>query len=309
ARESFLELVVEPLDYFLILLITMASFEKLKFPTVLNIAIYKISLHNIIDALANGIIIVVFIWLVRRFIDFVALILETKANLTPNQTDNQFIIFFKDFFKAIVVIIGALLIIRFSFNKNISSVLTGLSIVGAAVALATRESMENLIASFIIFFDKPFTVGDLVKVNGFSGTVEKIGLRSTRIRTLEKTFISVPNKQMVDTIVDNISLRTQRKAELKIEIDINASSQSIHNLLSVIKERLIQPFVQSPKVYLIDTGKNAHVISLEYFGSMDETMDQFLNQREAVYLMVISTIEENNIKLAGASTDIVIKER
>ncbi|MFX8938084.1 hypothetical protein ABTN00_20760, partial [Acinetobacter baumannii] len=80
--------------------------------TVLNIAIYKISLHNIIDALANGIIIVVFIWLVRRFIDFVALILETKANLTPNQTDNQFIIFFKDFFKAIVVIIGALLIIR-----------------------------------------------------------------------------------------------------------------------------------------------------------------------------------------------------
>ncbi|MFX4497553.1 mechanosensitive ion channel domain-containing protein, partial [Acinetobacter baumannii] len=91
-----------------------------------------------------------------------ALILETKANLTPNQTDNQFIIFFKDFFKAIVVIIGALLIIRFSFNKNISSVLTGLSIVGAAVALATRESMENLIASFIIFFDKPFTVGDLV---------------------------------------------------------------------------------------------------------------------------------------------------
>ncbi|MFX5752319.1 hypothetical protein ABTE32_23145, partial [Acinetobacter baumannii] len=67
---------------------------------------------------------------------------------------------------------------------------------------------------------------------------------------MEKTFISVPNKQMVDTIVDNISLRTQRKAELKIEIDINASSQSIHNLLSVIKERLIQPFVQSPKVYL-----------------------------------------------------------
>ncbi|MGR9922062.1 mechanosensitive ion channel family protein, partial [Escherichia coli] len=92
---------------------------------------------------------------------------------------------------------------------------------------------------FIIFFDKPFTVGDLVKVNGFSGTVEKIGLRSTRIRTLEKTFISVPNKQMVDTIVDNISLRTQRKAELKVEIDINANSQSITNLLSAIKQKLV----------------------------------------------------------------------
>lgn len=308
ARESFLALVVEPLDYFLILLITIASLDKLIFPSVLNITIYRVSLHSVVDALADGIIIVVFIWLVRRFIDFVALILEAKANLTADQTDNQFIIFFKDFFKAIVVIIGALMIIRFSFNKDISSVLTGLSIVGAAIALATRESMENLIASFIIFFDKPFTVGDMVKVNGFSGTVEKIGLRSTRIRTLEKTFISVPNKQMVDTIVDNVSLRTQRKAELKVEIDINASAQSITNLLSVIKQKLVQPFVQSPQVHLVDTGKNAHVISLEYFGSMDETMDQFLNHREEIYLMVISAIEDNNLRLAGASTDIVIKE-
>jgi MscS family membrane protein len=308
ARESFLELVVEPLDYFLILLIAIISLDKLTYPALLNITVYRISLRQLIDALADGVVIVVFIWLVRRLIDFVALILEEKANLTSDQTDNQLIIFFKDFFKAIVVIIGVLMIIRFSFNKDISSVLTGLSIVGAAIALATRESMENLIASFIIFFDKPFTVGDLVKVNGFSGTVEKIGLRSTRIRTLEKTFISVPNKQMVDTIVDNISLRTQRKVELKVEIDINASSQSIADLLAVIKEKLVLPFVQNPQVHLVDTGKNAHVISLEYFGSMDETMDQFLNHREEVYLMVIASIEENKLQLAGASTDIVIKE-
>jgi MscS family membrane protein len=125
--------------------------------------------------------------------------------------------------------IGILLILRFSFNKPIGN-LTGLSIVGAAIALATRESMENLIASFIIFFDKPFITGDQVKVNNFTGTIERIGLRSTRIRTLDKTYISVPNKQMVDTIVDNITLRTQRKVELRLELKFKRNRATIESV-------------------------------------------------------------------------------
>ncbi|MEI9958567.1 MAG: mechanosensitive ion channel domain-containing protein [Ferruginibacter sp.] len=59
--------------------------------------------------------------------------------------------------------------------------------------------MENLIASFIIFFDKPFTAGDTLTANNISGTVEKIGLRSTRIRTADKTLVTIPNKLMVDS--------------------------------------------------------------------------------------------------------------
>ena len=157
-----------------------------------------------------------FIGLLLRIIDFIAIILEKKANLTSDQSDNQLIIFFKDFFKVILVIIGIIMIIKFAFDRNIGSLLTGLSIVGAAIALALRESLENLIASFIIFFDKPFTIGDLVKVQNITGSVEKIGLRSTRIRTDQKTYVTVPNKQMVDSLLDNLSLRSQRRADLRL---------------------------------------------------------------------------------------------
>ena len=108
--------------------------------------------------------------------------------------------------------------------------LTGLSIVGAAVALALRESLENLIASFIIFFDKPFTLGDLVKVQNITGNVEKIGLRSTRIRTDQKTYITVPNKQMVDSILDNLSLRTQLKGELRLQVALSTSSSDLEQI-------------------------------------------------------------------------------
>ena len=234
ARDSFLNLVVQPLDLFLVLMIGLIAFDGLHFPEALNVKIYRITTRQLIDSLTNGILIIAFIWLCLRLIDFIAMVLEEKANLTADQTDNQLILFFKDFFKAILVIIGILLILRFSFNKDVGNILTGLSIVGAALALATRESLENLIASFIIFFDRPFATGDLVKVNGFTGTIEKIGLRSTRIRTQEKTFITVPNKQMVDTIVDNFSLRSQRKGDIKLEVDLSAGSDRLRKLLKEI---------------------------------------------------------------------------
>ena len=79
--------------------------------------------------------------------------------------------------------------------------------------MSARESLENLIASFIIFFDKPFETGDTVKIKEFVGVVERIGLRSTRIRTFDKSLVAVPNKQMVDNILDNWSKRHSAKNE------------------------------------------------------------------------------------------------
>ncbi len=76
--------------------------------------------------------------------------------------------------------------------------LTGLGIVGVALALSARESLENLIASFIIFFDKPFVIGDVLKVQNVTGTVERIGFRSTRLRTTEKTYVRRRTPQYAD---------------------------------------------------------------------------------------------------------------
>ncbi len=308
ARQSFLDLVVEPLDVFLVLLISMITLDKLNYPEALDFKIYHIGFRQMIDSFAAATLIIIFIWLCLRVIDFVAMILEEKANLTADQTDNQLIVFFKDFFKVILVIIGLLLVLRFSFNKDIGNLLTGLSIVGAAIALATRESMENLIASFIIFFDKPFITGDLVKVNNFTGTIERIGLRSTRIRTTDKTYISVPNKQMVDTIVDNITLRTQRKVDLRLELGLSATAQQLKILIPAIKIILQKPGIENNIVYLMDTGKTAHILSVEYFTTMEQSIEDFYTLKEAVNLEVIDLLEKSNIELAAANTDVVIRQ-
>ncbi len=309
AKQSFLDLVVQPLDVFFVVLVAIIAIDKLQYPAYFDFNLYRITFKQLIESLAAGMVISIFIWLCLRVIDFVAMIMHEKAELTADQSDNQLVVFFKDFFKVILIMIGVLLILRFSFNKSIGNLLTGLSIVGAAIALATRESIENLIASFIIFFDKPFVTGDLVKVNNFTGTIERIGLRSTRIRTTDKTYISVPNKQMVDTIVDNITLRTQRKGELRLELGLSATADEIRLLVPAIKAILQKPGIENNIVFFMETGKNAHIISVEYFTSILQSVEEFNALRETVNLEIVTLLEKTNVSLAASNTEIIVRSQ
>jgi len=309
-KEAFVNLIIPPLELFLLLFISFVALDKLKFPSELDFRVYKVTLFQIIDSISNAALIIVCIWLCLRIIDFVALILEEKASQTKDLTDNQLIFFFKDFFKVILVLLGVLLILKFSFNRDISGLLTGLSLVGAAIALATKESIENLIASFIIFVDKPFITGDLVKVQSFSGTIEKIGLRSTRIRADNKTYITVPNKQMVDSIVDNISLRTQRRAELRLELSLSTGTDQLKQLLIALRNEMQQKKgVESFLVNLVDTGRNAHIVSVVYFTTMPQDYHVFTSLCEEINLKAIELLHQLNIDLASASTEVVVKNQ
>ncbi len=316
-KASFVNLVIAPLNTFLLLLITIITLEKLNFPTTQiqwglirfspNFNIYKITLHTLLDTLSIIILIISFIWLLLRIIDFIAKILVQKANLTSDYSDNQLIVFFKDFFKVIIIINGILLVLKFGFHLNIGNIITGLSIAGAAIALSLRESLENLIASFIIFFDKPFTLGDLVKVNTITGTVEKIGLRSTRIRTDQKTYVTMPNKQMVDSIMDNLSLRSQRRASIQLEIHAETFAEDLRNLLLGIEEILKEKknLIENYSVFLSDINKNAFLIPIDFFTAPVAIAD-FNALRQQVNMEIIQLMGKMHIRLASKEQDPII---
>lgn len=321
-KSSFIKLVVKPLGMFLLILVSIISVHKLHFPkegeagrsdleerfvTFLNTDLYGYSIRDILYCIATIILIVSFIRLLLRMIHFISLILEKKASLTPDQTDDQLVVFFRDFFKIITGIVGFLMILKFAFHFDISNVLTGLSIVGAAIALALRESLENLIASFIIFFDKPFTLGDLVKVQNITGNVEKIGLRSTRIRTDQKTYVTVPNKQMVDTILDNLTLRTQLKGELRLQVGLSATVSELESLVAGIKKILEHTAVESATVAMSDIAANAFLVNADYFTS-PLTHREFIAIKQEINLKVLKLMEELKMEMAGASTDIRIAQ-
>lgn len=304
-KKSFVNLVARPLGFFLAVLVTVVTLYKLKFPADWRMDLYRITVQELLHGFGSFIIIIAFIRLLLRIIDFLSLILRIRAERTEGTTDDQLVVFFKDFFKVIIVVMGLLMIIKFAFGFNISNLLTGLSLVGAAIALALRESLENLIASFIIFFDKPFSLGDSVKVHNFSGTVEKIGLRSTRIRTDQKTFITVPNKQMVDSILDNLSLRTQRKGELRLDIDLATPVSSLDQLVLGIRKLLERKEVESSTVLLSDITSSGFQVITEYFtGTI--TQKEFNSIKEQINFDILKLMESLKIEIAGAATDVKV---
>ena len=298
-RKSHIRRLIIPIEQFLIYMVAVVALYELNFPKDWNIHLYKLTLQIVIEAIVKLFFIILFIRVCLRTLEFVAIILEEKAKLTKDQTDDQLVLFFRDFFKVILYIIGFLLVLHYVFNENIGNLVTSLSIVGAAVALSMRESLENIIASFIIFFDKPFTIGDLVKVNNFTGTIEKIGLRSTRIRTQDKTYISVPNKQMVDNIVDNISLRTQRKIELDLQLNVTTTASQLAAYSQYIQKETSQlKNVSNVLVYVSEAGKQFHVLHIECLVSMDLEYNEFIVLKEKINVTAIQYANDHAIQFA-----------
>ena len=298
-RKSHVRRLIIPIEQFLIYMVAVVALYELNFPIDWNIHLYKLTLQVFVEAVVKLFFIILFIRVCLRTLEFVAIILEEKARLTKDQTDDQLVLFFRDFFKVILYIVGVLLILHYVFNENIGNLVTSLSIVGAAIALSMRESLENIIASFIIFFDKPFSIGDLVKVNSFTGTIEKIGLRSTRIRTQEKTYISVPNKQMVDNIVDNISMRSERKIEMDLQLNVNTPSDAIAEFSQFLRTHITaQQGVINSMVFLAESGKMAHIIHAEIFVDIHLELSKFQMLRENINLAAIQFANTNQIKFA-----------
>ena len=306
-KKSFTDLVVEPLEWFLLILIAVFAIDKLNFPQKWQYNIYGHSTNEILTRIGIGIIIVSFTWLMLRMIDFIAMVFEKKAPHTDEKRSDQLIVFFRDFLKVLFAILGLLLLIKACFNQPVGNLLTSLSIVGAVLALAAKESLENLIASFIIFFDKPFATGDVLRVNSVTGTVERIGLRSTRIRTADKTLVTVPNKQMVDSVVDNWSMRTHRRAEIKLELAPNTSADAATQLIGEIKKSLAikADTIHNPSVYLSEINKSGVLITIEYFTQF-LSIDRFNQLKEEMNIALKKLLEENELSMATATSSITI---
>jgi len=304
-KKAFIELILGPVEIFLFLLISFFALQGLKFPQIFFHSFFKTNTSVLITEVAEAILILAFFSMLLRVIDYMTLVMEKRADKTEGQEDNQLVVFAKDFLKVILIIIGILTMLKFVFNQNISQILAGLSIVGAAIALAARESIENLIASFIIFFDKPFTTGDLLKVNNITGVVERIGLRSTRIRTMEKTYVTVPNKQMVDSIVDNLSLRTHRRGELKLELDLKTNAATIEKFLHEVRGIFHHRFITDSSVLLSDISAQSYIISVEYL-SVSVGIQEFNLLKQDINLQIMKLMEKSGMEIKGAEREIRI---
>lgn len=303
SKEKFDDIILSPLENIFLVLVVIFAFGTLNFPTALDFSIFKVTTKEALKSIAAAVFIICIISLLLRFMDFIILNIKSKSTLTA-RSEHQLLFFFRDFIRVILIIFGIVFILKFSFAVDIGNLLTGLSIVGAAVALAARESIENLIASFVIFFDKPFETGEVVKIREFVGAVEKIGLRSTRIRTFDGSLVTVPNKQMVDNILDNWSKRNLAKNELKTILPGTISSEDIVEAVNKIKSILSeQKEVKKSRVYLDEITKDSAIINSAYYTDLTLARDNLFQLRQELNIGIKKMQEEIELKNAAAKND------
>lgn len=136
----------------------------------------------------------------------------------------------------IALVIAAILQTADSLGMPIKTVLAGLSIGGLALGLAAQDTVANLFGAVAIFLDKPFHIGDRIKLENVDGTVESIGLRSTRVRNLDGHVVTIPNKTMGNAIITNIARRPSIRTELNIGLTYDTSAEKVRRATAVLEE-------------------------------------------------------------------------
>ena len=201
--------------------------------------------------------------------------------------------------KAVVVLIGALILFYLA-GVNLTAVLAGVGIGGIAIALAAQKSLENLFGSMTIISDRAIRVGDFCRAGGFTGTVEDIGLRSTRIRTLGRTVVSVPNGQLITMSLENFSLRDKFLFHHRIHLGYETSAEQLRGCLAEIHAMLgVHPRAEKETARVRLSAFRDFFIEIEVFAFVLETSyEGFLIAQEELLLQIMDIVRANGAKFA-----------
>lgn len=299
-KDELYDLLEKPLKWLIMLIILYVCTSHLDYPQEWNLAPKdEFGLKMFLNRSFIAFLIIVIIWAFLKIAKFLGIILMARAELTESKTDDQIIPFLMEIIKIVVITLGAFIFMGSVFKVDVGALIAGLGIGGLALALAAKESLENLLASFVIFFDKPFIIGDLVTVNGVTGSIEKIGFRSTRIRTLEKSYLTLPNRLMIDNVLDNLSLRTYRRVSFNIGVLYGTSEEQLKNIVDDIQKIIDEhPNTnQDGEIHFMEFGSSSLDIMILYF---IDTMDWsvFLKIKEEINFEIMRIVKKHSADFA-----------
>jgi len=310
-HDKLMVLMKKPMRVFIFLIAVFFASQHIHFPAEWDLEpVHNFGLRMMLERTFQMFFIIAITWIILRLVDFFGLILMYRASLTESKSDDQLVPFIKESIKVVVIILSVFFILGAVFKLNVASLIAGLGIGGLAIALAAKESLENLLGSFTIFLDKPFVIGDLIRTNGLEGHVEKIGFRSTRIRTLEKSYVTVPNKKLVDTELDNLSLRIQRRAKFNVGLTYETTPEQFKAIIAEMQTVIDAHPHTLPgetRVRLHEFDSSAIVIMVLYFVDTLE-FDVYLSVREEINYHIIDIVKKHGSNFAYPTTSVIMKK-
>lgn len=181
------------------------------------------------------------IWYASNLTQLIEVVLRRLAGRTESPLDQQLAPFAAKTLQWVLLVFGALYVAKTVFGQDIGAWLAGLGIAGLAVSLAAQDSLKNLFGSITILLDRPFRVGQRIVYAGYDGTVEQIGFRSTRLRTLTGNLVNIPNSKIVNDPIENIGMRPAIQRVINVTITYDTPQKKIQQAVSILREILEEP--------------------------------------------------------------------
>lgn len=297
--KRFNELVGRPMQFLGMMIAFYISFTLLTIPDTLELFDEKIRLSMYLGVIFKLLITLAITRILIKITEFVGELWIEKAEATESKLDDQLVPFLKDSIKVLIVIFAILIVLGMVFKVNVSALIGGLGIGGLAIALAAQESLANLLGSFTIFLDKPFTVGDTIDFNGIVGSVEKVGFRSTRIRTLDKSYVTVPNKSLVGAPLNNITESTHRRARFFIGVLYSTPPETLKNIISEIHDVLLrhENTNDEPLVRFFEYGESSLNVLVTYLVNTND-YNEYCKVREDINFKIYEIVLRNGSDFA-----------
>ncbi|MET0123058.1 MAG: mechanosensitive ion channel domain-containing protein [Candidatus Thiodiazotropha sp. 6PLUC9] len=249
------------------------------------------------------------VWAAYRLVDLVSAFLHKRAQLTDNKLDDALVPLIPRTLKIFVTVIGFVFIAD-NLNVDISSLLAGLGLGGLAFALAAKDMVQNLFGSVTVLMDRTFSVGDWVIVDGAEGSVERIGFRSTRIRTFYNSVVTVPNSKFITATVDNMGERRYRRLSCKLSLTYDTPPDRIEAFCEGVRELVRQhPYMRKDyyHVYLNEFAASSLDVLLYVFWETPEWSTE-LRERHRFMLDILRLAQGLGVEFAFPTQTLYMKQ-
>lgn len=301
--QDCIQLLRKPFELLLFWVFLYLASQNLHIPQTWNIAsIDKFGLLYLVKKTFETTLILSFTWVIIRLMKVGILVAQEKWKGVGEKAKQQFIPFINDLSLVFIITGASFVLLGRIFEVDVVALITGVGLGGLALALAARETLENLFASFTIFLDLPFVVGDTIQVGTISGDIEKIGFRSTRLRGVDGNLIVIPNRLLTSQSLENLTDREFRRAKFTLTCDLQTQTNQIEPAVAAIEKTILEDALckkKAPKVVFEGFGLYALEISVTFFVQTKD-FAKFQLVKQEINLQILQILEANQIKLASS---------
>jgi len=262
-------------------------------------------IYEVSDTLSSILVSIAIGYLLYWLVDVPVKWLTDLSEKTKSKLDDMLIPIIRKSLRVTIVILILVQIAQILSDKPITSIIAGLGIGGLAVALAAQDTIKNFFGSIVLFVDKPFEMGDRIVVDGHDGPVEEVGIRSTKIRTLDGHLVTLPNGKLADMTIQNIGKRPFIRRLFSLTVTYDTPPQKIEKGIALVKEILadhegMQPDFP-PRVYFNDFNSDSLNIMVIYWYHPPNYWD-YMAFTEKVNLQIMRAFEAEGIEFAFPTT-------